>query len=834
VYPNLIEIVIRALRYYVRPDRPALRLARTNDGRGGRRCPNCIPRSSCLSGELLRLRWRLRSCTCLFDLVGDKGASASVSKDSGRTLIVLGLDTTHAPSSLSHRIVMPATRAVVVPAVRGSGALRSRQRKGVPHEALRSLSCSSSSPDSYQWLGSSARGLCLPLQGMSNLHLITANSRLKSREGITRCLYRSFAMRRWSSTTDLSQTARSSAQTPGQQQAIPTKPSPTPSSAPTQAAPGSSRSATSGLRRPKVLQTTLRSPSAPLFRLSALSEEDAYDSDAVGQTRSHRDGLGHVLESVALECDLVLSQYRQASESTKDEMLWVALGCLLDVSRRPGLPEALRSRNNSGEVQQATSKLRIHRAFITLLSTAASAMNANMDGETDRAGAEEDKENGIAARMEQVMQLARQARRLSLPLPLPLYERLAQTALSIDNEEDNFDISIVAPSSSGTGARISYTASTLLEIAEWHALKDVPQLDVMDEGLEQPANKTVAAEELRHNNNTAAKLRFLVPALTFLIERRRYRVALDAISALLIRADGHDPSFVMDFNTLFDLMMASRQAVVSSPADVMEIRQILELLEPHVQELLVANKAVLQSHPHVRGFFHRYFLSDEDDELDDVAAEDDPYEVWDSIVARMLTTTADADSSIDPAATFEERIAAVSDFYATMDAAVDAKLIQISRIHHMPTFLRDASADVDASSSSSSDDDDDEEGSNDSDWSSDSDTDDEEGDDESEELDGLKLPGRDAAEVAMRRHHLYVRGRGRALSAGYFPDVLAQAIHLNSGLNLRYTDEYENWLWTRDFQDDDEDLDDLSLLTLHDSDTDPYSSDDDGDDHHSR
>jgi hypothetical protein len=573
-----------------------------------------------------------------------------------------------------------------------------------------------------------------------------------------------------------------------------------------------------------------------LFRLSAASDDPAYDSNAVGQASSHPDGLGHVLESVALECDLVLSQYRQASESTKDEMLWVALGCLLDVSRRPGLPEALRSHNNSGEVQQATSTLRIHRAFITLLSTAASAMNAKMDGETDRECADADKENSIATRLEQVMQLARQARRLSLPLPLPLYERLAQTALSIDNDEDNFDLSIVEPSSSGRGARISYIASTLLEIAEWQALKYVPQLDDIDEGLGQPANTAVAAEAQRHNNNAAAKLRFLVPALTFLIERRRYRVVLDAMSALLIRADGHDPSFVMDFNTLFDLMMASRQAVVSSPADVMEIRQILDFLEPYVQGLLVANKAVLQSHPHVRGFFHRYFLSDEDDELDDVAGEDDPYEVWDSIVARMLTTT-DADSSIDHAATFEERIAAVSDFYATMDAAVDAKLIQISRIHHMPTFLRDASADVDASSSSSSSsDDDDEEGNDDSDWSSDSDAEDYDDDDvESEELGGLKLPGRDAAEVAMRRHHLYVRGRGRALGAGYFPDVSAQAIHLNSGLNLRYTDEYENWLWTRDFQDDEDD-DDLSLLTLHDSDTDPYSSDDDGDggDHHSR
>jgi hypothetical protein len=283
------------------------------------------------------------------------------------------------------------------------------------------------------------------------------------------------------------------------------------------------------------------------------------------------------------------------------------------------------------------------------------------------------------------------------------------------------------------------------------------------------------------------------------------------------------------------LMMASRQAVVSSPVDVVEIRQILELLEPSVKELLVSHKAALQSHPHVRGFFHRYFLSDvDDDEFDDDAGEEeeDPYEVWDSIVARMLTTR-DAESSTGSRPTFEERITAVSDFYDTMDAAVDAELIQMSRIHHTPTFSRDALADADVSSSSSSDDD--EEGASDSDWSSDSDEDDEDDDggEESEDLGGLKLPGRDSAEVAMRRHHLYVRGRGRALSAGYFPDVTAQAIHLNNGLNFRYTDEYEHWLWMRDFQDDDED-DDFSMLTMHDSDTDPYSSDDDGDDHHSR
>jgi hypothetical protein len=332
------------------------------------------------------------------------------------------------------------------------------------------------------------------------------------------------------------------------------------------------------------------------------------------------------------------------------------------------------------------------------------------------------------------------------------------------------------------------------------------------------------------------KLRFLLPVITRWMEQGRHDAVRETVRALLFPRDnlegvedGGDQRPVLDVDAVLGLLAA----LSDFPGDgADDERAVRSMLEPSALSFFRANRDLLRSHPQARALLGRCLLPGLlQQRLLDFYDPDDPDAVWDPFASRVFLESGGASG----VASLEDRLSALSRLYAHLEAAIDAGLIHVAHVR----------GDDLAGDTSSDEDDDDDAEIDDSDWSSDDS--DYDGEDEEDDVQGNEGAGpldrargrrrrrNDAAadDLAMRRHELYLRGRGRVLDASYLPDVTWQAMQLHRGLNLRFTDEYEEWVWKRDFPEDeydDDDDDDLSLMTLHDSDDDPYSSgDDDGD-----
>jgi hypothetical protein len=589
------------------------------------------------------------------------------------------------------------------------------------------------------------------------------------------------------------------------------------------------------------------------------------------------DGDENVLDVAAAECEQLLGQFRgwrrrrgetddapaigcdhSLDEHTHHEQLMTALGCLLDISRRPRLLEAISkqidsSGKNSRQGNSFVPLLAIHRAFVFLLSTSVTALRSSTTAKYAMSSGSscEERRTGEGSTsmlllLEHVVRVARQAHRLDLPLHLPWYQDLARVIASTVGADDTTTSSAASSatvSSFGDDDKtIASTISLLLEISEWQS----SSLRSSRQSFDKCDTEEALVVPLEFSSNLPSmKLRFLVPVLKDWMEQRRYDAVQETVVQALLVRPGDDNNneeeenrgmVVLDIDVVFALFMA----LFEFPGNDADKQAVYDMLEPSALHFFRANRDLLRTHPQVRAFLSRFFflsrrVGDYDPDDDD---DDDPDVVWDPIVAQVFLESI---AKNDRLLTLEDRLSVLSQLYGHIDAAIQSKMIHVARV------MGDGIVDEDTSSSDGSDDekghaddnDDSDWNSDDTDYESEDDNDDDNDDGEDDEdMGSLEHARRRGGggdsdpELALRRHDLYLRGRGRVLDAGHLPDVTWQAMQLNRGLNLRFTDDYEEWVWKRDFPDDedeDDEDDDLSIMTLHDPDDDPYSSGDDDD-----
>lgn len=509
--------------------------------------------------------------------------------------------------------------------------------------------------------------------------------------------------------------------------------------------------------------------SGALGKVAAPTRATSSRTSTVAAT--HQEPYHEVLRAVTLEAEQILLNCqllrRVSNASTQEERsmqmttLDDVMRSLLETSRRPYLLKALKALATFPSGQSC--RLLLHQTFVTVLSAAVDAAAATHATETMN-------EEDSPVWWRPILQLTRQAQRLHLPLHVPYHRKLAMTVVASARHH--------CDGSKHTDAIVA----ALLQIADWCVHIQTDELP--------DVQSLVALDSVQ-----ARKLRFLVPSLKFLLDRRHYGIVLNVVKDLVEGKTDLNAYRVidLDLDVVVDLFVVLRQLRQEFPSDAKEIQSIVSLLEPSALQFMRKNETLLDDHPQVRNFLFRIFDDNDDDEEDEM----DQDVVWDPYLIDTILKGKDTVSG-------EERLKSVSTFYAQVTEAMDAKKIQIAWIP-VPYPRNRSTNGPDASDCRSGDEED---------FTSYS------SEDEEDDLVSDAL--------ALRRHQLYLRGRGRSMDANHFPDVTLQLIKLNGGRNLRFTDAYEDFIWKRDYEDYNDDI--LSMMALDDSDGNDSLSDDTDDD----